>query len=347
MMMRRHVFTAICGAALTYSAAGQADIDVYGKLHLSTDYVDNFSNRANDNQGFADTTLSSNSSRLGFKGEHELNYGFTAMWKLESDVDLAGERDAFKARNRYIGMQHAYGSLIAGYHDTPMKTLGSRADLFSDTIGDRRNIIGSGNGTLKTDIRARNSSMYTSPIFSGVEFRLMGSVGGDADPTLDSQYMVSSSISYDQELFFVGIAAEHQTTADIAHDGARLVAGFSGFGFKVNALYEWMNSNSVDSLSRSSLGGGIMYSMLDTHFKAQAFYATDYGSTNNTTGLNYAVGASQTFSKKLEVYLVFSQTLNASGASFSLGGGGHGETFIPSEAGANLIGISGGLSYTF
>lgn len=338
MKQQKHLSHLAFAILTSISLSSHADIDVYGQLHLSSDRI--------DDSTIADTTLASNASHLGFKGEHELNYGFKAMWTLESDIDVAGERDWLTARNRFIGLTHPYGTVLAGYHDTPMKTLGSEADLLPETIADRRNVLGSGNG-LSSDIRARNSAMYISPTFYGTEWRFLGSVGGDDSPTEDTQYLISTSLTYKHDLGFVGMAAERQMQTELARNHARLIVGGNFAGAQLNLFYEWMDSDTVSAFSRQGYGSSAAYTLRDTSLIMQAFYADNHEGQDNSQGVSFGIGLSQRFSQTFEMYLVYAQTINGANASFALGAGEHGDTYYGENAGDDLMGISGGVRYQF
>ncbi|MDH5547076.1 MAG: porin [Gammaproteobacteria bacterium] len=323
----------------------QAAIDVYGQIHLSAEYID-LERYQGDSAGYADTTLSSNATTLGLKGEHELNYGFKAMWVLESNVDIAGERDWLVARNRYVGLEHAYGTLIAGYHDTPVKQLGERIDFWPETIGDRRNILGYGMG-LESDVRARNCAMFVFPTVYNTTISFMGSVGNDDDPTSDSQYLVSSSLLYQHEFFFFGMGAERQMRTDIRHDSARFIGGITAGGFKLNGLIDYMKSPVHDAFDRRSIGGGASYTILDTSFRLQGYYASDYQNSDITDAVSISAGISQSFSKSLQMYLIYATTINGANAQYGLGAGEHGDHYSPDEPGINMYGVSAGINYRF
>ncbi len=69
-------------------ASPTGTLQVYGAAKLSVDLIDTGSKAAG-----ADTSLSrvsSNSSRLGFKGAEELNDGFSAVYQLELGVNVDG-----------------------------------------------------------------------------------------------------------------------------------------------------------------------------------------------------------------------------------------------------------------
>ena len=338
MMHKKIASLAILALLSSISTALKAEIDIYGQLHLSGDWVDNAS--------IADTTMTSNASNLGFKGEHPLNYGFTATWTLESNIDVAGEREWLTARNRFIGLKHQYGTVIAGYHDTPMKTLAEGIDMWAETIADRRNIIGSGNGK-SSDIRSRNAAMYISPSLFGIEWRLMASVGGDNDPNMDAQYMLSSSLVYSHKYVFIGFAGERQKQTERARDHVRGIAGARFAGAQLNVFYEIMDSDSLPAFSRQGYGGSASYRLYDTSLKMQAFFADSNDSQTASEAVSLSIGLSQTFSKNFEMYLLYAQTRNGSNARYALGSGEHGDTYSGDAAGDDLMGVSAGVIYRF
>src|SRR5690554_1225120 len=74
--------------ALAISAQAMADVTVYGRAHVSTDYLD-------DGKDYSEVNFSSNSSRLGFKGEHEVNPKLKAFFQIEQQINFTtgGEYD--------------------------------------------------------------------------------------------------------------------------------------------------------------------------------------------------------------------------------------------------------------
>jgi predicted porin len=71
----------------------------------------------------------------------------------------------FGARNAFVGLKGAFGTVLMGKHDTPYKMAGS-ADLFADTAADATDgtaIIGYGN----FDLRVTNALAYISPDYAG------------------------------------------------------------------------------------------------------------------------------------------------------------------------------------
>src|SRR3569623_1474340 len=73
IFMNKKLFVLSIAAAMAGPLAAQAAVEVYGEARASLDFVNNNDNAA----GYEDSTvsLSSNYSRLGFKGDEDLGNG--------------------------------------------------------------------------------------------------------------------------------------------------------------------------------------------------------------------------------------------------------------------------------
>ncbi len=123
---------------------------IYGKLNVSIDYD-------GGNGASTSSDLISNSSRVGMKGDFEINDKLTGIYQLEYQVDAANNSSStFKTRNSFLGITGNFGTIRLGTYDTPIKRAGLKADLFNDLRGDIKNITAGEN---------RNSSFlgYDSP----------------------------------------------------------------------------------------------------------------------------------------------------------------------------------------
>src|SRR5512139_1010765 len=163
-MKKSLIALAVAGAFAAPAFAATENVDVYGKLHMS---VSVFSDQQETtlggvHAGINDVQISSNASRIGFKGAEDLGGGLSAIWQIESGVNLDEQSGTWASRNSFVGLKGEWGTAIAGNHDTPLKLVGRAVDLFGDTMADSRNVMGGG-----SDIRAKNTVAYISPSFSG------------------------------------------------------------------------------------------------------------------------------------------------------------------------------------
>ena len=77
MTLRKHIAGfAVTALAAAIPAVAMADVSIYGRAHVSVDFLD-------DGADYSETNLSSNSSRLGFKGDPEINSSLSAFFQIE------------------------------------------------------------------------------------------------------------------------------------------------------------------------------------------------------------------------------------------------------------------------
>ncbi len=160
-------------AVLAASGSAFAGTDVYGQARLSIDK----SSGSGATETQKKTSMNDRVSRLGVKGSEDLGGGMSAVYGMEWGVDLNDNLDGtqgattggvFGARNAFVGLKGAFGTVLGGKHDTPYKLAGS-ADLFGDTVADSQDgagIIGYGS----FDLRATNALAYISPDWNGFHF---------------------------------------------------------------------------------------------------------------------------------------------------------------------------------
>ncbi|MFP3874831.1 MAG: porin, partial [Thiohalophilus sp.] len=82
-------------------------LELYGKAHVSLDYSD--PDVATEDSQFS---VSNNSTRIGFRGEHTINSGMTLMWQYEQNVDIAESGGVFGSRNSFLGMKGGFGEVL-------------------------------------------------------------------------------------------------------------------------------------------------------------------------------------------------------------------------------------------
>lgn len=317
----------------------QADFSLYGAVHISADYVDNGPD--------TDVLLSSNASRIGAKGAEDLKYGLKALWKLESEVDISGEQGSFALRNRYLGVVSGLGTLVAGYHDTPYRSLGSKAGVMPETIADRRSIIGStSNGENRFDVRAPKALMYVSPKIAGLEVRYLKSPGVFQEAGVKVNEITSYSGVYRTELFYLGAAFETQSQTPET-DLLRVGGGLTTSTSEVNLIYEMFDSSYDKRYDRTGMGLSVSHRISDTILKGQAFFAQNETHTDDTGGALYSVGVSQRLAKQVELYAVVARAESKAQASYVLAAAEHGEVYAPAAPGGNVHAASLGMIYKF
>ena len=200
---------------------------VYGKLNIA------LNNNGSDGVNEKEIDLISNSSRLGLKGQLEMQDGLVGLYQIEYQIDpvdghardeVRGENgeievtdSTFTQRNSYVGLKGSFGTLKLGKHDTPLKKASLKVDLFNDLKGDIKNI---------TDGENRITSFlgYDSPVFGGgVSISVSLSKGKDdgvVGTDLDGEFgtNLSASLKYDIEVIQFVIATEKASIKGYDHN---------------------------------------------------------------------------------------------------------------------------------
>src|SRR5690606_32167056 len=120
-----------------------------------------------DGADYSETNISSNSSRLGFKGDHQINPNLKAFFQIEQQINFSsGSSDDdstnFATRDTFVGLEGGnWGSVQLGRFDSPFKVARGPANLFGDQVGDMRNLTRVGNARF--DERYDNTVQYTTP----------------------------------------------------------------------------------------------------------------------------------------------------------------------------------------
>lgn len=353
-------------SALFPALPAHADVDLlgkavqlYGKLHVSADYYDRGVETATVPNP-SGTEITSNASRLGFKGKKELRPGVNGVFKFESEIDLSGEDGALKARNRYLGLNGAWGTIIAGIHDTPLKDVASHYTLFGDTIGDRRSILGqTAEGKNLFNVRAKSMAMYSIEVV-GLEARVMYATDfeGKTNPDSDNQ-LLGAGLSYQIGDFSIAAAYEDQrdvgatTTSPAPGKDAsayRVGAKYKFGPAQIGAVYEKLNDDGLGKVvERTAYGVNAKVKLGDftvagQYLKAdssEAASGVDDGADQYSAGVFYALA------KEAEIYLMYAALNNDTGASYQLARSGHGQTYAPTRAGEKVTATSLGMIYKF
>ena len=229
---------------------------VYGKLNIA------LNNNGSDGVNEKEIDLISNSSRLGLKGQLEMQDDLVGLYQIEYQIDpvdghardeVRGENgeikvtdSTFTQRNSYVGLKGSFGTLKLGKHDTPLKKASLKVDLFNDLKGDIKNI---------TDGENRITSFlgYDSPVFGGgVSISVSLSKGKDdgvIGTDLDGEFgtNLSASLKYDIEVIQFVIATEKASIKGFDHNrlGMMIPAGPVTIGL-IHTTTESTVGNSVD-----------------------------------------------------------------------------------------------------
>jgi predicted porin len=349
--------TMLCAAVVMPATASAYEIigkklEVYGKAHISIDASDN--DRSSPN-GQSDTSISSNSTRLGFKGQHDISDKLAVVYKIEQEIIFDQGSGTFATRNAYVGLKGSIGTVLAGQHDTPFKDVGGKWDMFGDTVADRRAILGASatNGN-KVNQRGKNALLFISHFDAPLELRAMYSTdGGDsASNAIDNNDndMFSTSLVYKTKKLRVGAAYEDWNNLDNTYgnvDGWR-VAGSYDFGqFKAGLIYETLDSSDSPQFDRNVWGiNGAFKLASDTTLKAQYLVADDYSGVSRSGANMASIGIFNKLDKQTTIYAAYTRTDNDTNAKFQAVDGGHGDE-VKTDLGKTPTALSAGLIFKF
>ena len=331
--MKKQLLALAIGSMVVAPSVALADKGptVYGKVNVSYENQDN---------GTEDEwSLESNSSRLGVKGELDLDIeNVMAIYQAEfqvaiDDGDNSGQ--TFSQRNIFGGFKHAtLGTLKAGKFDTPFKASQGEIDQFGDLRGDINEIVGGSE-------RVSNIIQYSTPKLADAITLNLAMIPGEGDTDYGDRRdgvsdgfstslvfdngMIYASAGYDSEvetnLFDLG---DNDTLVDALHVAAKVNIE----NFELGALYQQSeNSDSAfdggDFKDSTYIVAGAV--TLD-RWKLKAQYGmTDMDVSNDDLTL-MAVGADYKLAKNSKMFGYFAKVeadtttgLNTDDTTFGIG----------------------------
>lgn len=232
-------------------------ISLYGRANVSFQLADEGDGRF--------TEVSSNASRLGVKGNLDLDSGLTALYQLEWEIDIANLSSSgnIKARDQYLGLRGDFGTVYLGRKNTYTKTYSARVDLFSDYQGDIKNI-------WKGENRLSESLSYETTNFHGfqlgINYLAEGSETGEDGVSVGLRYgdlqlknsnwnatlTADSNINgYDTQRASVQAKSGNWLVSGMLHRQTKRAEDDSASGFLLSAQYgfdDWKLKTQYQSL---------------------------------------------------------------------------------------------------
>ena len=343
-MKKSLIALAVAGVVVAPAAfAATSNVDVYGKLHVTVSVVGDAADEVSDLQ------VSSNASRIGLKGSEDLGGGMKAIWQVESSVDLDEQSGTLGGRNSFVGLSGGFGTALIGNHDTPLKMVGRTVDLFGDTQGDSRNVLGGG-----ADMRAKNVIAYISPTFSG--FSVIGAYsndianagsccsspwGSEKYPDQDNMSVWNVTGQYQNGPIYAGISyAAGDGLEDYGFDSHLRLAGSYAFGdAKVVAEYDKGDATSGGNDVDGWMVGG-SYAMGPITLKAN--YATAEEDNVSDDWHQWNIGADYALSKRTTAYAMYTK-----GQGVHLNSGAGGSDWIWADASDDVSAFAVGVVHNF
>lgn len=293
----KHTYNKIAVALLSSLSlsAFAADVDIYGKANLSV--------QSSDFGEGSFTEVTSNASRIGLKGTHDLGDGLTVIYKAEFEVDLDGDGkkgygskekdvDTFEARNQYVGLAGSFGEVLLGKNDTMLKQSQGKVDLFSDLNGDIKNL-------WKGENRMADTISYKSPKFNGFQL----GVTYVTEDEVDGEDGTSIAVFYgDKKLkkskIFASVAVDSEVKGyDITRATVQGKVGGVVLGAMVQTQEKIDGSAEMDGFMVSA-----KYKMDKITFKGQ-YQAANFDGGDDKSGIT--VGADYSLAKSTKLYTFY------------------------------------------
>ena len=336
-------------AALLPLPALAADAVIYGRMHLSADYLD----ARSADEG---ATISSNSSRLGFRGDHALSGDLSAIWQVEIEVS-ADEGSALSAdRNTFGGLRGHWGELRAGRFDTPFKLLHNRTSLFADQVGDGRNILRADvayNDPASADPnwwneRLRNSLAWTSPTWQHLTLKAhYSSNQSTSTATASEQASWSGSLEWEQDGLWLALAHEDSAKVVATAPGlskrraSRAAMAWQLGDTRVTGLYQLADSPRV-----AAWGAGASQRLTPSLTLKAHYYALDARGADEDAEL-MALGFDYTVAKPLMLYLNYARLWNGDLINRDPWSQGRSDSDLDTLNGESPQAVSAGMIYRF
>src|SRR5690606_10151114 len=318
-------------------SAALAEVTLYGRANVSLHFV-------GDGAESSQFNVSSNSSRIGFKGSEKFD-NLTAIYQIEQEIDFRDSGTTWASRDTYVGLKSDMGMIRIGKFDTPFKTARGPANLFSDQLGDMRNITRVGDARF--DERTPNTVHYQTPDFNGLQFNIAYSLHEGthaADDTKDDA--ISISTTYKKGA--VDLAAAYESFAEDSsrgkRDAFRIAAGYSFSDFKLVGFYQ-SASHDNEIYESDVMGVGAEYGLTEaTTLRAHVF--TRDAQIDNMDSTLWTVGVEHRLAKPLRIYANYAQLANDDAIALTPWRQGR-TTDAPGAPGETASGLSAGLRFDF
>jgi predicted porin len=346
-MKKSLIALAVAGAFVAPAAmADTANVTIYGNANVSFDVVRSGDATHPTLAGTSTNQVTSNQSLIGLKGAEDLGGGTSAIFQVESWVNLDGNSTGTPSAagngllasgdNNFAGLKgDSWGTLLLGQHASPYNMATRNMDLFGGTIADNRNIMGNGALGFGFDSAPNNVVAYVTPAMSGFTAAVAYVAGAELAVTTPQTKGSAWSLAgmYGAGPINASVAYQTVTFGDApgtltgpVNDKAKawkVGGGYSVDQAAVNLVYERLTydqatpSQSADE-TNWYLSGKYNVTASDT-IKAAYTHAgtvTNPPAPVDTDAKQYSIGYDHAMSKRTTVYALYTR-LNNNGSATS------------------------------
>lgn len=243
--------TLIALALVSLPLAASADVVLYGQIKGGVEVSKNFTKAKEGTKKGTLTHIVDYGSRIGFKGHEDLSNNLRAIWQLEQTVSIGGPNNekVFGTRDSFIGLNGDFGTVKAGYIETPVKTANGRLDVweYDDSAA------GLGTYTRKNAaVKRAGAVSYETPNMAGFSAQAYASPSdnnngdkfsfGNYNKTKDSA-IYGAKVGYENSGFFADVAGTYVKNARAGNEdfGTTIDAGKDGYQAVANVGYDANN----------------------------------------------------------------------------------------------------------
>ncbi len=293
-MQKKIIALAVASALVAPAAfADTSNVNVYGVANVSYDFV---TTKNAAGAGVTTNKVSSNTSRIGLKGNEDLGDGLSAIWQVESliNIDNAGSTanagnatgvvgqanlgtaavaagsnaagNVLGGRNTYAGLSSAtMGTVIMGRHDTPYNIATRRLDVFTDGLADNRSLMGGNGGTAQAAFDGRQPDViaYISPTMSGfsgaIAYLNLAEANNVATQAKANAWSMAGM--YNQDAWYASLAYETHNLNSLTstkESATKLGVGYTQDAIAVGFAYE-KTSDNLGALGANKYGHSAYY----------------------------------------------------------------------------------------
>lgn len=340
--MKKALLPVALAAALPMTA--MAEISLYGRAHVSLDYLDNGAE-------YSEFNVSSNSSRFGIRASKEIG-DLTAIMQVEQQVDYDSGEAFTSSRDTYVGLRGWFGMVRVGQFDSPFKAAREPANLFGDQLGDMRNMTRVGDARF--DERNPNSIHYQTPTFANAQFNIAYSAN-EKDTATDGLSDDALSLSVTYAAGPVNVALAYETYGKEhsrgERDGVRVAVSYDAtsklklVGFFQTVDYDEGDVEVRDALSSDVFGVGAEFKLgADTTLRGHYFHRS--ADATKTDSDLFTIGVEHRLDKALSVYVNIAAVDNDKNVGLNPYNEAR-SVNVPSANDETSAGLSLGLRYDF
>ncbi|MDR0770359.1 MAG: porin [Burkholderiales bacterium] len=358
-MKKKLVAIAVAGLlAAPLVQAQTANVTIYGRINMDLDFISS----SQDSSLGKVQRVSSNASRIGFRGTESLGGGLNAIFQIESQFQgdgvyaAGGKPGLLGSRDTWLGLQGGWGAVKIGHMLTPYDAIqpifgnapngGPVTILSTGGLWGQWNMSNANGGFGQ---RLENAVRYDSPKVAGFQGMLQYSTKEAAS---NNGWNGGLGLFYDNAGLQVAFAYEtnQEYRAVDRNDNAYTLAAAYKFGaFRPAAVYEYLEYEVANGkLKRHmygasltmDLGPGKLYGALLFADKGKGAAGGAIGNIRegkDTGATMYNLSYTYDLSKRTSVYAGYVYIDNKDNATYTFGMNGHGTGVKPGLTQQGLI----------